>query len=345
MRDAQSADFSSPSDLANPVGAEFEHFAGSGRSSASRRGTWLRITASVALIALILSQARLDAVLDAMAGVDPHWIALAVALQIVGPAITALRWRGLLAARGVTPGWSYLWKSVLVSGFFRQFMPTIIGGDVIRGYDAWRAGASAGLAVMSLLLDRLLGLLALVTMTLGGVLLSAEISARLPGIGLYAVAVFAMLVAVIAQILLPSRASLRLGAAGIARLPAMLRGRVTKIAEALVTYRDAKGVLAQALALSFVLQLTVITFYWSIGRALGLPVDYSSFLVIAPVAIFVMMLPISINGIGVREGVFVFLLGQWGVAPAEAVALAWIEYGIFLVFGLLGGGLYALRRR
>ncbi|WP_299819349.1 lysylphosphatidylglycerol synthase transmembrane domain-containing protein [uncultured Jannaschia sp.] len=344
MRDAGTSGRSDPADTAEaPIGAEFEAFAPA--RPGSRRWTWIRIAASVALIALILWQAELGAVLDAMAGVDPRWIALALGLQLVGPAITALRWRGLLAARGVTPGWPYLWGSMLVSGFFRQFMPTIIGGDVIRGYDAWRAGATTGLAVMSLVLDRLFGLLALATLTFGGVLLSAEISARLPGIGFYVAAVFVVLVALIAQILLPSRLSLRLGAAGLARLPAMVRGRVAKIAEALVTYRDARGVLAQALALSFVLQLTVITFYWSIGRALGLPVDYASFFVIAPVAIFVMMLPISINGIGVREGVFVFLLGQWGVAPAEAVALAWIEYGIFLVFGLLGGGLYALRRR
>ena len=57
-----------------------------------------------------------------------------------------------------------------------------------------------------------------------------------------------------------------------------------------------------------------------------------------------MMLPISINGIGVREGIFVFLLGQWGVDPAQALALAWLEYGIILLFGLLGGGLHILRR-
>ncbi len=63
-----------------------------------------------------------------------------------------------------------------------------------------------------------------------------------------------------------------------------------------------------------------------------------------PIAIFVMMLPVTINGIGLREAVFVTLLGYWSVSKPVAIAFAWLEFAGFLAFGLIGGVVYALRR-
>jgi uncharacterized protein (TIRG00374 family) len=316
---------------------------------AGRPKSWrafaLKLAASLALIAYILSRAELSAVAAALGSVELGWLAVAVALQFLGPAIISLRWRGLLAAKGVTPGWPYLYASTLVSGFFRQFMPTIVGGDVIRGYDAWRAGAAPGLALMSLVLDRLLGLLALALLAAVGIAFSDEIAARLPAIGVWVALAAVAVTAAIVQIVRPLPLSVRLWRAAAGRAPAAIRGKLGRIAAALGSYRDAQGALARGFALSVVLQVNVVTFYWALAQALGLPVDYASFFVIVPIAIFVMMLPISINGIGVREGIFIFLLAQWGVDSAHAIALAWLEYGIFLAFGLLGGLLYALRRR
>lgn len=309
------------------------------------RKSAIKLAASVLLIGYILATADLGAVGAALGSVSPGWLVVAIVLQLLGPAIISLRWRGLLAAKGVAPGWLYLYESTLVSGFFRQFMPTIVGGDVIRGYDAWRAGARPGLALMSLVLDRLLGLLALALLAAAGIMLSDEIVRRLPAIGLWIGLALVVIAVVIAQIVRPMPVAVRLGRAGIARAPARVRDKLGKIAAALGSYRDAQGALAAAFALSVALQINVITFYWALGQALGLPIDYPSFFVIVPIAIFVMMLPISINGIGVREGIFIFLLAQWGVDSAHAIALAWLEYGIFLAFGLLGGALYALRRR
>ena len=303
-----------------------------------------KVAASAILVTVILSHAEFAAVWDALRGVEPAWIVLALVLQLFGPALIALRWQGLLAAREIVPGWPYLYVSTLAAGFFRQFLPSIVGGDVVRGYDAWRAGASMGLAFMSLVLDRLFGLLALALLATGGVLFSDQVRSRLPSIELYLVLALVVLVAVIAQLIRPSRLSLRLAAGIRGRLPAPL-GKLGKIASALGSYHDAQGVLIRSLVVSLILQVNVVSFYWALAKGLGLPVDYASFFVIAPIAILVMMLPISINGIGVREGIFVFLLAQWDVDAAHAVALAWLEYGILLLFGLLGGGVYAIRRR
>lgn len=315
---------------ASPLGA-ISGFAKAPGRRGGRTSFLLKAVASIGLVYFILQRAEIDAVWRAMAGIAPGPIGLAVVCQLLGPAIIAMRWRGLLGHHGLHPGWPYLYRSVLVSGFFRQFMPSTIGGDVIRGYDAWRAGASKSLALMSLIVDRLAGLLALLTLAMMALLLSPEIEQRVPGLRWMGLALLAALVALAVMLARPRRA----GAAS---------GRLGKIGAALALYHGAMPALLRAAALSLLLQVNVITFYWALGLALGLPVSYADFYVIAPVAILVMMLPISINGIGVREGVFVLLLAQWGVQASDALALAWLEFGIFLLFGCLGGVLFALRR-
>ena len=326
---------------------DFEGFAASRRGRSRRWLFALKFAASALLIGYVLSQANLGAVWDALSGIDLRWILPAVAAQFIGPALIALRWKGLLDARGVSPGWSYLYRSTLISGFFRQFMPSTIGGDVICGYDAWRAGASKGLAFMSLLVDRLMGLLALVILAMAALLLFPDVAGKLPGARLWGGVALVVLIVLIGLVARPHRGA----SPGSAPAPdpeavsGAGGGKLQKIAAGLALYRGQPGVLTRALGISFLLQVNVVSFYWILAKALGMPIGYWDFYIIAPVAILVMMLPISINGIGVRESIFVFLLAQWGVGTAEAVALAWLEYGLFLVMGLLGGALFALRRR
>jgi uncharacterized membrane protein YbhN (UPF0104 family) len=326
--------------------SSFETFAASRRGKAKRWLFALKAAASAALIFYVLSGADLGAVWSALRGVDPRWLIPAVAAQFIGPALITTRWKGLLRAQGIAPGWVYLYRSTLISGFFRQFMPSTIGGDVIRGYDAWRAGASKGLAFMSLLIDRLMGLMALVILAMTALLFFPDVAAKLPGARLWGAVALAALIALVVLLVRPHRTPAAPGTGAEASPDAEVGGgKLQKIAAGLALYRGHRGALVRALGLSFLLQINVVSFYWCLSQALGLPIGYWDFYIIAPVAILVMMLPISINGIGVRESIFVFLLTQWGVGAAEGVALAWLEYGLFLVMGLLGGALFALRRR
>lgn len=304
---------------------------------------YIKIVASVGLIAWIISTANLAEVFDALKNVDARWLVLAVALQFVGSSLIALRWQGLLAVQDVKPGWPYLFRSNLVANFFRQFLPSIIGGDVIRSHDAWKAGATWPIALMSLLLDRLLGLLALALLAMVAVTFSDDMAEKLPSLQIWLVIAFVGLSVLLGFLLMPRRsgAAVRTWPRFI---PGKIAGKLASIGEAMTMYKGNPSALWRGLGLSLLLQINVVTFYWALGQALGLPVSYASFFVIAPIAIFVMMAPISINGIGVRETIFIFLLSQWGVGTSTALALAWLEYGIFLFFGLIGGAVYALRR-
>ena len=126
-------------------------------------------------------------------------------------------------------------------------------------------------------------------------------------------------------------------------LPARLAEGVNSIVVALRSFAQRRQALVSALVLSIALQTNVIVYHWLVAGAFGLDVPLHVFFLIIPVAIAVMMLPISINGIGVRESIFVLLLGTQGVSQEEGLAYAWLVYAFLLIQGLIGGVVFALR--
>nr|MDQ5827858.1 flippase-like domain-containing protein [Chloroflexota bacterium] len=118
--------------------------------------------------------------------------------------------------------------------------------------------------------------------------------------------------------------------------------KLRSMLDAFTAFQQRRDVLAKGLGLSFIQQANVVFFYYLLAWGLELPIPLSSFCLIAPLAIFLMLLPISINAIGLRENIFVFFFAAFGVSTAEAVAFAWLVYGLAIVQALLGGLIYAL---
>jgi hypothetical protein len=118
--------------------------------------------------------------------------------------------------------------------------------------------------------------------------------------------------------------------------------RLLRTLEALA--RD-PGTLRTTLLLAFALQANVVAHYWCVAQALELGVAPGAFLVIVPVATVLLLLPVSVNGIGAREAVFTVLLAQEGVGAAEALAFSWLAFGTVLAQGVIGGVVYAARRK
>ena len=88
----------------------------------------------------------------------------------------------------------------------------------------------------------------------------------------------------------------------------------------------------------------VVVNAWVLAKALHVNLGLAPFFLIVPLAVFLMMVPVSINGIGVRENLFVFFLASFGVAEATGLAFAWLDYGLVLLQALVGGIVYAAGR-
>ena len=102
--------------------------------------------------------------------------------------------------------------------------------------------------------------------------------------------------------------------------------------------------IATQICWSLLLQTSVVLSSWCLARALHVPIPLPYFFLIVPLALFVMMLPVSINAIGVRENVWAFFFAAFGVSAALGVAVAWLSYGLVLLQALAGGAVYAWGR-
>lgn len=316
-----------------------------GKKAATRWAlTSLKVTISVVLLTWIVSRANLADVFEAIAEANPLWLGIAACLPAVGYSISSVRWHGLLRVQGVAVPLRTLFQSNLVAGFARHFLPSTIGGDAVRGYDSWRAGASKSVAATTLVIDRLLGLIALVSFAVISIAVPSQLTTQHPTLRLAVMIVAGALLAIAWVVFVPTP-RLIAGLRRIAgKLPKALESVLIKILMGITAYQGKTSRLIRAFALSVLLQANVVTFYFAIGQAMDLQIPYHFYFFIVPIAAIVMMVPVSINAIGIREGIFVYLLGSFAVGNSQAIAFAWIELGLFLLYGVIGGIVYAVRR-
>jgi uncharacterized protein (TIRG00374 family) len=257
------------------------------------------------------------------------------ALYTLGYLISTLRWQRLLLAEGIRLP---LWRLTLVyfeAAFFNLFLPTLIGGDIVRGYTIYRITQGHDASIPSILVDRLSGFAALVGIALIALGLASR-QVRDPQVAVMILAVAVAFSAVIAVLLhdrMKERASGLLRIVRLTRFQAKLQGMV----EALQRYRGHRRALGQAIALSVLLQALIIVTYYLIGAGLNLGVPIAYFFLYVPLITFVAMLPVSVAGLGVREGGAVYFFAKVGVDAASALTMSLVWFSLTLVVSGLGG--------
>lgn len=302
----------------------------------------LKIATSTILLAWIISRTSFAEILSAIWSASIPMLLAAYSVSFMATMVSITRWRLLLQAQGATLPRLRLLQAYLVAMFFNSFLPSTVGGDASRALDAYRMTGGNRRAMSSVVLDRLLGLLALVILALVSLHFARPLSEHLPILPVWLSLAVVGLAGVIGAVFcgLPRR---RLAWA-IAQMPEYLRRAIASIANAFEQYRGQWRTLILAFVLSFVLQLNVIVYFIMVAHALGLGVPALDFCLIVPLVSFVIMLPISINGIGLRENAFALMLGYYGVAPGKAIALAWLIYLGSSIFALAGGIILVSRR-
>jgi glycosyltransferase 2 family protein len=303
----------------------------------------VRVAVSAALIGWLLRRTDFAAVGSAFRGADLRLVFLAVLLIPLGYLTSIRRWRLLLRAQGGDAPLSFLLQSLLVGIFFNNLLPSTIGGDAVRAWDTARAGVDRATAVAVVLVDRFVGLLALVLFALAGLALSGRFAAN-SQIAAWVCGGAAGMALAAALLFLPSRRAPALLARAGSLLPGRLGRLPGKVASALFAFQGKGSVLVRALAWSLALQGLVVLNAWLLASALRVPIPLAEFFLIVPLGLFLMMLPVSINGIGVRESSYAFFFRAFGVAASLGVAVAWLDYGLLLLQALAGGAVYAIFR-
>lgn len=321
------------------------------RSSSVTKGI-LKAGLSIGLIALLVSWGDAARMWSIARRADPVWLLAAIAAYAAMIGVSAWRWGVLLAAQQIRVPLPALGRSFLVATFFNNFLPSNIGGDVVRIADTADAAGSRTLATTVVLIDRGLGVLALGLVAAAGATLATTGS---PGVPIRAPLLWGCVAAVaavavplvmkplaVARLLSPLRALQRLP-----RIPRQdwVDERLARLTAALERFRGRPFALGAGLAGAVIVQGLLVLFYVAIAVSLSVPIAASQLAVIVPASFIVQMLPVSVNGLGVREATFGFYFAQLGLPLESGVLLSLAGAALVLPFSLAGSALYASRRR
>ncbi|HET7170623.1 MAG TPA: lysylphosphatidylglycerol synthase transmembrane domain-containing protein [Gaiellales bacterium] len=295
---------------------------------------------SAVLIVAILQWAGIHRVLHELSRTQLSWFLPAIAVSVATVPVMALRWRLLLTAKGIDAPIAWLTRTYFVALFAGQFLPAAIGGDAVRAVELGRRTRDAPEAVASVLIDRLVGLVSLVVLALAAVIGGGG-SARRPGV-VAAEAAFGAAAGVALALLFSSRLRGIVARTLEPRPDGHRLAAGERFYDALHTYRGHSATLALVGALALVVQVARVGVIWLLVRALGLHVPDSVILLTGPVVFASLALPVSLNGIGVREGVFVYFLHGYAARP-QAVALGLAFYAVGTITALGGAGVLGAR--
>lgn len=275
-------------------------------------------------------------VLAAAAGADWAPIAAAVLLVFVDRALMAYRWVVLLNTLDPAdrPPLSEILRVFFVSTFVGSFLPSV-GGDAVRAYAIAKGRMRGEDAVASVFMDRMLGVASLLLMALAGLVLARD-WVILASIG------FAALACTVALLLVFSERAAASAAVLFTRFPARVKPAAERTIGSIQRYSRHHAPLVVVLAASVVVQAIRVLQAYYLGRGLGIEAGPASYFAVVPVILLVMLLPVTVNGLGTGQAAFVWFFAPFGVAPSAAFTLSLLFIALGLVGNLPGGILYAL---
>jgi hypothetical protein len=299
-----------------------------------------KLLVSGGLLAYFFSRVHPERFLHTFATAKYSWISLALVTYLFTQAISAVRWTALARPLGIQTPFKDLLKYYLIGMFFNLFAPGTVGGDVsrvfylVRDDEAHAEGRAVTTmpAAISVLMDRAIGMIVLVWLGAAGLLLFPEyaVPATVRSITLLLAAGF-----VAAVLLIPLLRRL---------LPEDGHPLVVKVRLALRSYRTEWRALVVAVLLSLIVHLIQAWLHLVMGRALGLEIPYSFCIIVYPLVGTFSAIPVSLNGLGLREGGYIYLLAVIGISTENAIAFGLLLFLIVAVDSLLGGVLFLLQK-
>ena len=303
-----------------------------------------RIVISASLIAfLIKTQIKaFSDIIEILKSSDKILLLLSLSTHALGTYITAVRWKALLNTQEVKLSTATLSVTVLIGSFFNNFLPTSIGGDVFRTYDASKkAKIPLGTSASVILVERFSGVVSAATYAVIALFLGfTAIGHRSVIIPI----VIFFVVTVILAFLIINPSLFRLGKiSNKFKFMRKLMEKLSNVYDTLASFKKYKVVLIEVLIFSFFLQFAVILNWWLAAKALGINLTLTAFIFIVPVVATIAMIPISIGGIGLRENSLAFIMVAMGVNNEKAALCSLLILFMIILMGIAGGIIYIVR--
>ncbi|MEQ8154127.1 MAG: lysylphosphatidylglycerol synthase transmembrane domain-containing protein [Clostridiaceae bacterium] len=291
--------------------------------------TIIRIAISILLLAGLIRFAEIDKIVTSLKGFDLKWLPLIFLLIILSVVVSTFKWRILIEAQDISVGFTTLFGYYMSGLFFNNFLPSSIGGDGVRIYLAGKKTNNLSSVASSVIVERVL---ATVTLALLGIISSifAHNPSKLAIILLIVLLIFAIL---LAWILLAGW------------IPEFLKDREAKIIKAWISFSKSAGELKNhpkelgiCLIESMIFQIIVALVIWAVMKGLNLySLPLADLFLMASASSVLAMVPVGLNGYGMREGAYIYLLQPFGYTSSQALTVS-VLFALFVsLFSLFGG--------
>lgn len=308
----------------------------------------LKLLVTLALFVFLLTRIPLQVVWGIIAEANVALLLAALALYFGAIVLGAVKWEILVKAQNIDVSLGALLSYALMGLFFGNVLPSNIGGDVVRAYDLARVThGRKEAAAISVLVDRLMGLFAffsaaVVTAALATVMLAqAQALEQIEVVTVIAASAFMALCAALFSRRLAQRVKFIFDIGPLQKLKPVAQN----VYRALQVYRFRYAALALNVLISMGIVVLTAFVWFLVGQAVGIThVNFFTFLLFNPIIAFLLLIPISFNGLGAKEMIVVTFFGLVGVPDERALAMS-LLFHVIVVTTSLPGGLVWFRKR
>jgi uncharacterized protein (TIRG00374 family) len=300
----------------------------------------IKLFISVLLLVFVFTRFPLGEIADCMKNTNIGWFLAAIALGELMLLSQALRWSYLvILPKEAKPKMMSFIRYTAVGYFFNMLAPGGLGGDAYRSVALGRAEKMMSRSVASVFFARLLGMLAIaILFWIGYMLLPGDELEKIPFYAIWFMAISTAMFLVICLFFVFNPLNSKLASSKNGYLQ-----KILSVMEKMSDYKKRPGLLFLAFADSFFIQFLAVVSQWVCFAAIGVDVSWSLLLVIVPVTVLAIAIPVSFNGIGVREWSLLFLSAHI-INPSELLASVLLGYAVTLFLALQGGLAYLLKK-
>lgn len=297
-----------------------------------------KVALTTGLLYYVISLINYEELKPLIQQLDILLLFLAVAVHASAFLIMSIRWWLILISSGNHVQYAKVFSGYYLGLFSNNFLPTAVGGDVVRIIRLRADGFDTNQLIFSTLFDRIIGLLAVIIMGMIGLNFSVSIHEHIGSTALATVNIVSGIFFLASLIALNNRVRDIAFQLFIPKLKRWnkINNFLTYSHENIETLKKSK-IIAKSVLLSLVSQLAIVFTYYITAQSLGAEVALADFILVVPIVAIFTSLPISVGGMGVREGVMVFLLGAIGVPTTTAVSISLVYFAILILVTLPGG--------
>ncbi len=302
----------------------------------------LKIIISFSLIFYIIYTIGPYRILDHIIKIDRFYFSISIFLTVINVLLSSKKWQVLLRAKGEKQNFLNVCKLYYIGTFFNMFLPTNVGGDIIKAHKMSKISKKSIEAYSSVFMERFLGLIAIISLaTISTTLYFGELPKR---VIVLIYSVFLPLIFISTSLILWKKITVHLEnflKSLFGRFnPFSLKERSTKILRSINEYAEKKEALIKALSISLIFHIVLILSYYIIGLSININISLYHFFIIIPITHILLFLPISIRGIGVREVLYAYFFTQVGATGAQAVSLSLLVQLLGVISSIIGGFIY-----